>query len=104
MITHKRRPNYHEKRLIRANAVEEDSVVLLFKAMDRMLLRLSSSFYNNENSDFESENDKSNNHSPTAIQIQSQHRKMSGIILAGLKVNNKYSKRKTSHKFIHNNS
>lgn len=89
--------------LLRANAVEEDSVVLLFKAMDRMLLRLSSSFYNNDNSDFESENDKSNNHSPTAIQIQSQHRKMSGIILAGLKVNTKYSKRENYQKSIHKN-
>jgi len=95
MITQKRRPNYHEKRLIRANA-EEDSVVLLFKAMDRVISRLTSTFYKNIN-DFETENDFNKevdyNNSTTAMLSQSQQRKMSGIVLAGLKMNGKYRKR-----------
>jgi len=86
---------YHEKRLIRANA-EEDSVVLLFKAMDRVISRLTSTFYKNIN-DFETENDFNKevdyNNSTTAMLSQSQQRKMSGIVLAGLKMNGKYRKR-----------
>lgn len=88
---------------LRANA-EEDSVVLLFKAMDRVISRLTSTFYKNIN-DFETENEFDKeadyNNSTTAMLSQSQQRKMSGIVLAGLKMNGKYRKRKLKNERKH---